>query len=694
MRHLRYLPGLLAILCLAVPLGCFASDAIGSRDPAARAKLFAPTVVDVQVSDSITDLGGPWQFEPGDSPIVNGQLEWAQPGFDDSGWGKMDLHSTPDTKDPSYDNGNYVPGWSAKGYPTLTGYAWYRLRLHVANPSQTLSIKMPDHVDDSYQLFANGHLLGQFGNFSKGNVATYRTRPLTFLLPPPAANGEIVLAVRFYAEPLTLGYGSTPDSGGMLQTPIVGLPAAVESVRAAEMAERVSMVIFPVFVSFMLFVAAGGAGWVWLLDRQKPVYLWLTLALLFAALADATTPAAFLSYLFTSDWFGFISDYAITLSLASWVFFWRYWFGLTQDRWSRPSVVTLVALLALCDGYVYLWSASATVFHVHLGSELQLIGNELFGILLLITLMEGLRKDRTAAMLALLPILLLTVGAASNFLLILLRVATTIYIYGIPVGISDIAAILMMLVIGVLVARRFVGTQVAERLERQSIDQDLEQASELQQKVIIPEPIVSEHFAVESDYRPARTVGGDFFQVILGPDGSLLVVVGDVSGKGVPAAMLVAVLVGSIRTKADAGFEPESILKALNDRLVGRAGGHFATCVAAHIKPDGTMKIANAGHIPPYSNGAPLQVEGSIPLGIIEGMEYDVQTFKLTPRQTLTFLTDGVLEARNVSGELLGFNRLARLSTLSASDIADTAVEFGQDDDITVVEVKFGARFA
>jgi sigma-B regulation protein RsbU (phosphoserine phosphatase) len=186
-------------------------------------------------------------------------------------------------------------------------------------------------------------------------------------------------------------------------------------------------------------------------------------------------------------------------------------------------------------------------------------------------------------------------------------------------------------------------------------------------------------------------VGGDFFQVIPRADGSLLIVVGDVSGKGIAAAMLVAVLVGAIRTRADETVDPAAILDTLNDRLLGRAGGHFATCVVAHLRPGGAMLIANAGHLPPYRNGAAVDLPGSMPLGILPGMQYDVHTIQLGSADHLTFLTDGVLEARNSSGQLLGFEQTAQLSSLPPEAIARAAMQHGQEDDITVVSARVRA---
>jgi serine phosphatase RsbU (regulator of sigma subunit) len=197
---------------------------------------------------------------------------------------------------------------------------------------------------------------------------------------------------------------------------------------------------------------------------------------------------------------------------------------------------------------------------------------------------------------------------------------------------------------------------------------------------------------VETAYRPARTVGGDFFQVIPYPDGSLLVVVGDVSGKGMAAAMLVAVLVGVLRATADRTSDPAEILASLNDRLIGRAGSHFATCLAAHLLPGGRKRMACAGHLPPYLNGAALDMPPQIPLGIVDGVAYEVISTRLALGDTLTILTDGVVEARDASGRPLGFDETARLSSQSPETIAQAAVAHGQDDDITVVGIRLAAQ--
>ena len=121
---------------------------------------------------------------------------------------------------------------------------------------------------------------------------------------------------------------------------------------------------------------------------------------------------------------------------------------------------------------------------------------------------------------------------------------------------------------------------------------------------------------MEAVYKPASQVGGDFFQVIGVPNGSALVVVGDVSGKGMPAAMTVSLLVGTFRTLAHYSRNPGEILRAMNLRMLGRTNGGFTTCIVLCIDPDGTVTGANAGHLQPYLGDRELELSSDLPLGL------------------------------------------------------------------------------
>jgi len=229
----------------------------------------------------------------------------------------------------------------------------------------------------------------------------------------------------------------------------------------------------------------------------------------------------------------------------------------------------------------------------------------------------------------------------------------------------------------------------AEMSRQQAVfEGELAAAREVQQ-VILPEHVQAvPGFKVESIYQPAQQVGGDFFQVLPAGEGGLLVVVGDVAGKGLPAAMLVSVLVGAIRGVAQFTQVPAEILAALNERLIGRTHGSFSTALVAHISTNGIVTIANAGHLSPYLDGKEVELRGALPLGVVGDAAYETTHFNLAQGSRLTFYSDGVVEAQNKTGELFGFERGRAISTQPAAAIVEAAKEFGQEDDITVVTVE------
>jgi serine phosphatase RsbU (regulator of sigma subunit) len=207
--------------------------------------------------------------------------------------------------------------------------------------------------------------------------------------------------------------------------------------------------------------------------------------------------------------------------------------------------------------------------------------------------------------------------------------------------------------------------------------------------VLVPaETPVIPGFHIESLYKPAGEVGGDFFQIIAIPGGGALVVIGDVSGKGMPAAMTVSLLVGTLRTLAHYTQSPAEIMTAMNQRMLTRSQGGFTTCLILRVDPDGTVTAANAGHLAPYLDRQELNIDGGLPLGLDAQAVYAESTFELPEAAQLTLVTDGVVEARAKDGELFGFDRSRGLSSQSAQRIAEAAEAFGQEDDITVLTVE------
>jgi len=131
---------------------------------------------------------------------------------------------------------------------------------------------------------------------------------------------------------------------------------------------------------------------------------------------------------------------------------------------------------------------------------------------------------------------------------------------------------------------------------------------------------------------------------------------------------------------------PAKILESLNRVLTGSES--FTTCQAALFSANGELVMANAGHLPPYLNSQEIALPGGLPLGVVPDVNYEELRLYLHPGDRILLMSDGVVEARQPSGELFGFDRVHNLSNQSAYYIADAAKAFGQEDDITVLTVR------
>lgn len=228
---------------------------------------------------------------------------------------------------------------------------------------------------------------------------------------------------------------------------------------------------------------------------------------------------------------------------------------------------------------------------------------------------------------------------------------------------------------------------IRAQAEKAQLEAEMAAAREVQQLMLPDEAESFPGYSVDSAYRPALQIGGDFFQILPAANDGFLLVLGDVAGKGLAAAMHVSMLVGVIRTVAPETSDPAVMLRKLHDRLNGRTSG-ISTALAAHVSASGLVTIANAGHLSPYLDGREIELPGALPLGIPEAGNYTAVHFELPPGSRLTFYSDGVVEAQTKSGELFGFDRARAISSESADAIVEKAVQFGQADDITVVTIQ------
>jgi Stage II sporulation protein E (SpoIIE)/Beta-galactosidase jelly roll domain len=615
-------------------------------------------------------LTGPWKFHIGDN------MAWAQPDFDDSAWGTMDLTPPPGSYDPIFGSRGFVPGWTARGYRGYSGYAWYRLRVNIQNGQTALALKMPGSFGDAYQAYVNGELIGQFGRFTPKGVAPYVNQPRAFPLPANVRSGPATVAIRMW----TVKYKAlvAQNTGGLHGPPVLGNASAIAGLVDLDWYAVTRSQYFYVLVIAIMLLALAVSFALFRLDSNEPAYLWLGLVCAdFLAIRLLHTVVTFTTWI-DQDTHYFLLALVSAPYTGLWVLFWAYWFRLRRMRLVQWAVWILIAAAAAHE-LMLKTPLYGTVVPVHAAlwlSPLWFARNLLMGVLFAWVIYRGIRKNRFEGWLAA-PAVVLVILTLYAYAL---HITGNLFAFGISIFPSDIALILSLIIVTVLLLRRFLHGQS----EREQFKLELEQARQIQSLLVPAKAPPTRGFAVESVYLPATQVGGDFFHLRPGDDGSLLIVVGDVSGKGLKAAMTVSTIVGALRDYSVRA--PAEILAHLNRVLHGQIKG-FATCCATLIAADGTMTVANAGHIPPYRNGQGLSLDGDTPLGILPEVQYEEHRFQVSAGDRLTFVSDGIVEAMNAKRELFGFERMQQISDQTAQSIAHAAQQFGQEDDITVVSV-------
>jgi len=232
------------------------------------------------------------------------------------------------------------------------------------------------------------------------------------------------------------------------------------------------------------------------------------------------------------------------------------------------------------------------------------------------------------------------------------------------------------------------------------------------QQASLPEKVPElEGWQISPFYQPAREVGGDFYDFHLLPDGKLGLVVGDATGKGVPAALVMSTTCGMLQAVARAmgSSSPGEVLAQVNETLLARIPSNmFVTCFYAILDTEsGSLTYANAGHDLPYlrrrgGECEELRARG-MPLGLMPGMNYEEKEIVLDAGEAALFYSDGLVEAHDPEGEMFGFPRLRALiaehgeeeRTLEEALLKELYSFVGegweQEDDITLLTLQRSA---
>ena len=632
----------------------------------------APPLVLNGLGRASAPLDGPWQFHLGDSPA------YASPGLDDSSWQPVQAGQS----------------WETQGHPDYTGYAWYRrhLILSADGPADwTMALLLPN-VEDACDVYWNGDWVGSYGKTPPHPVWYWEPKPTAIPLGR-AQSG--VLAIRVWKAPYTLLTFS--GEGGLVAVPRVGSEEAIDGLLRESHYRDTNSEEFPL----LLMLVSGTIGVLALLaflrDRSRGMLFWLALAMLTPMLRWPIDVAGLLP--FRAD-YGLIAPVIFLYDIAVW-FLLLDLLGLRSHarlvRWTKYVAVAAMSLDLLHAALQAIdWSRG----HAHLlliadiavtTPEVML---ELWGLVIVVFALRS-RLDAARWMLTIAALLMELLQAFDDFTGLGARWTHWYFGLGIDTALFSVGGFsftlrslgdLFLLGAILFAAWRYL----TEQNRRQSaLEQEFSNARAVQQ-VLVPEDIPAvPGFAIQSVYKPYGEVGGDFFQIVFLGRGGALVVIGDVSGKGLPAAMTVSLLVGAVRTLADFIESPADILARMNKRMAGRSSGGFTTCLCARMLDNGAVTVANAGHLAPYRNGEEMAVDSGLPLGLAADAEYTESSFALAPGDVLTLLSDGVVEARTATGELFGFDRTRAISTQSAEQIAQAAQAFGQEDDITVLTLTF-----
>jgi hypothetical protein len=663
-----------------------------------------------------TTMGSPVKLDKGWRVGITANPAAADTDFDDSAWAVRDARDfIGDVPDEDEDHGNAGqnrrdggrddsgPGDDSRDHVRLNDqpiqrntrmprYAWFRLHVKLA-PSHgplALFIELPVPQNTSMSpsgpgldVFANGKLIQPEGPHGD-DPQHFQQISRIYDLGVPSSSTSLVLAVR--TPYVAFGYNSYTSFFSTRKFNLGNrndLEDELDLWSAHSLFERIPRLV----TSILLLVLALFLLALYFSQRGHVEYLWLALHELLQA------PIGFVEMVGSSArmdqfWYAAI---VLELVLVSAYFYFEFLIAFLslRRRWytqllryTSPILAGIGPALLMVGHGNFIGVVLVTIV---LGTLLWMLGWTLFVVITLV--IASLRRNFEAGLL-LLPLVLSVIGIAEPVLTAGMsswvgheyRSPLTIQAGPIPIHFASIADSAGIIVIVLIIFVRFLRIQRSQ----QRVSSELAAARSVQELMIPQEKLQTPGFEVDSIYNPANEVGGDFFHVETIRDGGLLVVIGDVAGKGLKAAMNVSMLMGALRRTPDRS--PARILESLNRVLVG--SDSFTTCQAAWFGCNGELVLANAGHLPPYLNSQEITLPPNLPLGVLADNTYEEVRLYLHPGDRILLLSDGVVEARGPSGELFGFERVHNLSNQSAFYIADAAKAFGQEDDITVLTVR------
>ena len=655
---------------------------------------------DVALTFDASRLGSPVLLDKGWRVGISANPAAASPDFDDSGWAIRDASdSMSDVSDEDQAGGPSGLKKLESEARNVRRFAWFRLHLKLApnHGPVSLLVELPVSQATSMGIGDTGPGLDVFANGKRINPegphgdAPQHFQAISRIYDLNLAPTETSLTLVIRTPYIPFGYSSYT---GFFANRHFRLGVREDLDRslglwiASNLFERLPRLV----VSILLLVLSAFLLALYFAQKGHIEYLWLALHELLQA------PVAFFELAGSSARLDSLWYAAVVVQLtviSAYVYFefliaflalrpkrrWVKWY-IRLLRFTSPILAGVGPTLLLVGHSKAIGVALAIVF---LGSGLWILSWLLF---IFATLIVSTMRRNFEAGLLLVPLVLGGIGVIEPLFAAGMsdwsghpyRSPLTWQAGPIPIHFASIADFTSILVIVLIIFVRFLRIQ----RDQERASSELAAARSVQELMIPLEKLATPGFEVDSIYSPATEVGGDFFHVQTTGDGGLLVVIGDVAGKGLKAAMNVSMLMGALRRTTERS--PAKILESLNRVLTGSES--FTTCQAAWFGANGELVVANAGHLPPYLNSQEVSVPGALPLGVLPEMHYEEVKLYLHPGDRILLMSDGVVEARRPSGEIFGFDRVHNLSNQTAFYVAEAAKDFGQEDDITVLSVR------